>query len=84
LTKGTFRTPSLRNVALTAPYFHDGSRSTLEEVVGFYARGGNPVRYRDKELQPLWLTGEDRADLVAFLKSLTGEMPANAGPPGKK
>jgi len=82
--KGAFRTPSLRNVALTAPYFHDGSRATLEEVVGFYARGGNPVRYRDKELQPLWLTGEDRADLVAFLKSLTGEMPANAGPPGKK
>ncbi|HME01309.1 MAG TPA: cytochrome c peroxidase [Terriglobia bacterium] len=84
LDKGAFRTPSLRNVALTAPYFHDGSRATLEEVVNFYARGGNPVRYRDKELQPLWLTGEDRADLVTFLKSLTGEMPANAGPPGKK
>jgi cytochrome c peroxidase len=82
--KGAFRTPSLRNVALTAPYFHDGSRATLEEVVNFYARGGNPVRYRDKELQPLWLTGEDRYDLVAFLKSLTGEMPANVGPPGKK
>jgi len=84
LEKGAFRTPSLRNVALTAPYFHDGSRATLEEVVNFYARGGNPVRYRDKELQPLWLTGEDRADLVAFLRSLTGEMPANVGPLGKK
>jgi len=82
--KGAFRTPSLRNVALTAPYFHDGSRATLEDVVNFYARGGNPVRYRDKELQPLWLTGQDRADLVAFLRSLTGELPANAGPPGKK
>ena len=82
--KGAFRTPSLRNVELTAPYFHDGSRATLEDVVAFYARGGNPVRYRDKELQPLWLTGQDRADLVAFLQSLTGEMPANTGPPGKE
>jgi len=79
--KGTFRTPSLRNVALTAPYFHDGSRATLQDVIGFYIRGGNPVRYRDKEIQSIWLSGQDRADLQAFLESLTGEMPPNSGPP---
>lgn len=79
--KGAFRTPSLRNVALTAPYFHDGSRATLQDVIGFYIRGGNPVRYRDKEIQSIWLSGQDRADLQAFLESLTGEMPPNSGPP---
>jgi len=79
--KGAFRTPSLRNVALTAPYFHDGSRATLQDVIGFYIRGGNPVRYRDKEIQSIWLSGQDRADLEAFLESLTGEMPPNSGPP---
>jgi len=79
--KGAFRTPSLRNVALTGPYFHDGSRATLQDVIGFYIRGGNPVRYRDKEIQSIWLSGQDRADLQAFLESLTGEMPADSGPP---
>lgn len=79
--KGAFRTPSLRNVALTAPYFHDGSRPTLQDVFGFYVRGGNPVRHRDKEIQSIWLSGQDRADLEAFLESLTGEMPPDAGPP---
>ncbi len=79
--KGAFRTPSLRNVALTAPYFHDGSRQTLQDVIGFYVRGGNPVRHRDKEIQSIWLSGQDRADLQAFLECLTGEMPPNAGPP---
>ena len=82
--KGAFRTPSLRNVALTAPYFHNGSRVTLEDVIGFYIRGGNPLRHRDKEIQPLWLSGEERADLVEFLKSLTGQMPADSGPLGKQ
>ena len=79
--KGAFRTPSLRNVVLTAPYFHDGSRATLQDVIGFYIRGGNPVRHRDKEIQSIWLSGQDRADLQAFLESLTGEMPPNVGPP---
>jgi cytochrome c peroxidase len=79
--KGAFRTPSLRNVALTAPYFHDGSRATLQDVIGFYIRGGNPVRHRDKEIQSIWLSGQDRTDLEAFLESLTGEMPPAVGPP---
>jgi cytochrome c peroxidase len=60
------------------------SRATLEDVLPFYIRGGNPLRHRDKEIQPLWLSGQDRADLVEFLKSLTGEMPANSGPLGKQ
>jgi cytochrome c peroxidase len=70
---GKFRAPSLRNVALTAPYMHDGSIATLAEVVDHYAAGGrahgNPNR--DPRMRPLLLTAQNRADLVAFLESLT-------------
>jgi cytochrome c peroxidase len=70
---GKFRAPSLRNVALTAPYMHDGSIATLAEVVDHYAAGGraygNPNR--DPRMRPLALTAQNKADLVAFLKSLT-------------
>jgi cytochrome c peroxidase len=82
--KGEFKTPTLRNVALTAPYMHDGSLKTLEDVVDFYAGGGNSNPYLDKDIKPLKLSAQDRADLVAFLNALTGEMPRNAGPPGKE
>jgi cytochrome c peroxidase len=82
--KGKFKTPTLRNVALTAPYMHDGSLKTLKDVVDFYAGGGNSNPYLDQDIKPLHLSAQDRADLVAFLESLTGEMPANAGPPGKE
>jgi cytochrome c peroxidase len=68
-----YKTPTLRNVALTAPYMHDGSLSTLEEVVRFYNRGGHPHPHRDPLIQPLQLTDEDIAALVAFLESLTGD-----------
>jgi cytochrome c peroxidase len=81
--KGQFKTPSLRDVALTAPYMHDGSLKTLKDVVDFYAGGGNSNPNLDKDIKPLHLSAQDRADLVAFLESLTGEMPKNAGPPGK-
>lgn len=81
--KGMFKTPTLRNVALTAPYMHDGSLKTLKDVVDFYAGGGNSNPYLDKDIKPLHLSAQDRADLVAFLESLTGEKPPNAGPPGK-
>ncbi len=81
--KGEFKTPTLRNVALSAPYMHDGSLKTLKDVVDFYAGGGNSNPYLDKDIKSLHLSAQDRADLVAFLESLTGEMPANAGPPGK-
>lgn len=67
----TFRTPSLRNVALTAPYFHDGSARTLREVVDHYDKGGNPSRNLDPSMRELELTDQEKEDLVAFLESLT-------------
>ena len=70
---GAFRTPSLRNVELTAPYFHDGSAATLRDVVGYYARGGNESPSRDWELQIVSLSESEQQDLVEFLKSLTGD-----------
>ena len=79
--RGAFRTPTLRNVAKTAPYMHDGSKKTLKEVVDFYAGGGNSNPQRDKEIKELKLSGQERADLVAFLEALTCEPPKNAGPP---
>ena len=77
---GAFKTPTLRNIAKTAPYMHDGSLKTLKDVVDFYAGGGNSNPYLDKEIKAIKLTGKDRADLIEFLEALTGDMPANAGP----
>ncbi len=79
--KGSFKTPSLRNVSDTAPYMHDGSLKTLKQVAEFYAGGGNSNPYLDPEITKIHLTGQDRADLVEFLKSITGETPAGSGPP---
>ena len=73
--RGAFRTSSLRNVALTAPYMHDGSQKTLREVVDFYVGGGNSNPYLDKEIRELKLSSQERADLVAFMEALTGELP---------
>jgi cytochrome c peroxidase len=67
-----YRTPSLRNVALTAPYMHDGSLRSLSEVVAFYDRGGDPNPLLDPRIRPLDLSAQERADLVAFLAALTG------------
>jgi cytochrome c peroxidase len=79
---GAFRTPSLRNVALTAPYMHDGSMKTLKEVMDFYVGGGNSNPYLDKEIHSLdFLTGQEREDLIDFMQALTGDMPQNVGPP---
>ena len=76
-----FKTPSLRNVAQTAPYFHDGSRKTLKEVMDFYIGGGNSNPHLDKEVHSLdFLTAQERADLLAFMNALTGETPKNVGP----
>ncbi len=74
--KGAFKTPTLRQVAETAPYLHDGSVKTLEEIVELYNKGGVPNPYKDEKMQPLGLTAEEREDLVAFLKSLSGEVPS--------
>jgi cytochrome c peroxidase len=74
--KGLFRTKSLRQVAETGPYFHDGSVATLEDVIRHYNKGGASVGYpgtKDELLVPLNLTEDEIADLVAFLKSLTGK-----------
>lgn len=71
--QGAFRTPSLRNVALTPPYMHDGSLATLEDVVDFYASGGICNPNRDVIMGKRALTTQDRADLVAFLRTLTTE-----------
>lgn len=68
---GRFRTPTLRNVALTAPYFHDGSAATLADVVEFYDKGGKPNRNLDPALIPLKLSAQQKQDLVRFLESLT-------------
>jgi cytochrome c peroxidase len=82
--KGAFRTPTLRHIAGTAPYLHDGSLKTLKDVVDFQARGGNSNPHLDKEIHALSsLTNQERADLVAFMESLTCEMPPNVGPPAK-
>lgn len=70
---GRFSTPSLRNVALTAPYMHDGSLKRLEDVVAFYARGGIRNPNLDVVMSPRVLSRQDRTDLVAFLRTLTTE-----------
>jgi cytochrome c peroxidase len=68
----TFKTPTLRNVELTAPYMHDGSVSTLRGVIEIYNAGGGPYRPKSPLLRKLDLTEQEKSDLVAFLESLTG------------
>lgn len=74
---GAFKTPTLRNVELTAPYFHNGGAATLTQVVEFYDRGGNFARNNiadlDADIQPLGLTVVEKEALVAFLRSLTDD-----------
>lgn len=72
---GQFKTPSLRNVALSPPYMHGGHFQSLEEVVRFYSTLGEQgaVGHREDMLEPLALTDREIADVVAFLESLTGE-----------
>jgi mono/diheme cytochrome c family protein len=70
---GAFKTPSLRDVARRAPYMHDGSLATLEEVVRYYAKGGTPNAHLDAAIKPVALTDQEVADLVAFLESLSGK-----------
>ena len=72
---GKFKAPTLRNIALTAPYMHDGSIATLEDVIDHYAKGGrarHPGR-TDSLLQPFEITAQEKADIIAFLESLTDE-----------
>lgn len=82
---GAFRTPSLRNVAKTEPYMHDGSLKTLRQVVDFVNDGGGSQGNAglDREIRSLHLTVREKTDLVAFLESLTGDVPPDSGPPGQ-
>jgi cytochrome c peroxidase len=70
---GAFRTASLRNIELTAPYFHDGSAATLSDVIRYYMRGGNQNGMHDWELQAISLTEVEQTDLIEFLRALTSD-----------
>jgi cytochrome c peroxidase len=71
---GKFRAPTLRNIALTAPYMHDGSMATLEEVIDHYAAGGKVDQpNKTHVIRPFSMTEGDKRDLIEFLKSLTDE-----------
>jgi cytochrome c peroxidase len=67
-----YRTPSLRNIALTAPYMHDGSLNSLEQVVEFYNQGGFANETPSPLIKPLNLSQTEMSELVDFLKTLTG------------
>jgi cytochrome c peroxidase len=69
-----FKTPTLREIAATGPYMHDGSLATLADVIEFYDQGGAPNPQLSREVQRLDLTAAEKADLVEFLKALSGEM----------
>jgi len=81
---GRFRAPTLRNIAVTAPYFHDGSAATLDAVIDHYARGGVNSPLQSPFVTGFMLTDAERADLIAFLQALTDESlltnPAYASP----
>ena len=70
--RGAFKTPTLREIARTAPYMHDGSVATLDDVVDYYDRGGNKNPCLDPAIKPLHLTPQQKRALVAFLHALTG------------
>ena len=71
---GAFKTPTLREVSHSAPYMHDGSLTTLEDVIDFYDHGGNANPYLDPEVRPVRFTPEEKRALIAFLKALAGTL----------
>lgn len=71
--KAVFKVPSLRNVALTAPYMHDGQFKTLEQVIDHYQTGGKPHPNKNTLLKPFTLTPQEKLDVLAFLASLTDQ-----------
>lgn len=73
VNKGAFKTPTLRDVEMTAPYMHDGTYNTLEEVVEHYDKGGVNLANLDPNMKPLNLNSQEKSDIVAFMKSLTGK-----------
>jgi cytochrome c peroxidase len=73
--RGAFKTPTVRNAALTPPYMHDGSVATLEEVVEWYDKGGHPNPTLSDKIKPLNLTAEEKGALVEFMKACTSPTP---------
>jgi cytochrome c peroxidase len=71
---GAFKTPTLREVARTAPYMHDGSIASLEDVIDFYSEGGRANPFLDSEIRPRNFTASEKRALVAFLRSLSGKV----------
>ncbi len=71
---GAFKTPTLREAAAAAPYMHDGSLATLEDVIEHYDQGGKRNPHLDSEMEPLELSKEEKQALLAFLKSLSGKL----------
>jgi len=82
---GSFKVPTVRNSELTGPYFHNGSMATLDQVVEFYARGGNRFSENEIDLAPdvsgFDLIGTDKQDLIAFIKALTDHRVRSQSPP---
>ena len=72
--RGKFKTPTLREVARTAPYMHDGSLETLKDVVRFYSDGGRPNPNLDPDIRQLSLSDQEKAQLIAFLRALSGSV----------
>lgn len=70
--KGAFKTPTLRDIELTAPYFRDGSARTLRDVIEHYDRGGDDRSNVSQDIKPLNLSNKDKEDLEAFMRALTG------------
>lgn len=68
-----YRTPTLRNISLSAPYMHDGSLSNLREVIDFYNNGGIRNELLDPLVRPLGLNAEETDQILAFLSTLTGD-----------
>ena len=71
---GVFKTPTLRNVEFTGPFFHNGGEATLEQVIDFYSRGGDfPGGNVGRGIRQINLSADDRAALAAFMKSLSDD-----------
>jgi cytochrome c peroxidase len=75
LDRGAFKTPTIRNVALSGPFMHDGSLATLEDVVEWYNKGGFPNPYLDLKIKKLNLNDQEKEDLVEFMKACEGPFP---------
>lgn len=73
--RGKFKTPPVRNAELTAPYMHDGSLATLEDVIDWYAQGGRSNPNISENFRRIELSEQDKKDLVEFIKACTGELP---------